>query len=192
MRSINSNGRIALPGINSSVALVPSVHNGEKHRALPRQIQEIDVPSTMVIGAGEVARAIRKSTTLLLLMLWSLLLGTVSSFSQVACKPLVSIKSVREVRAPSPPALPWKWNATLLADTSFCATRSGNFEMDFVRIKEYSPDLQFTHKFRWSENEFDVLMELSPDEAILEFRIGFIAPCVCREINQLSSESHLK
>jgi hypothetical protein len=27
---------------------------------------------------------------------------------------------------------------------------------------------------------------LTSDEAILDFRIGFIAPCVCREIDQLS------
>ena len=30
-------------------------------------------------------------------------------------------------------------------------------------------------------------MELMPGEAILEFRIGFIPPCVCRGIDQLSS-----
>ena len=73
-----------------------------------------------------------------------LLLGSASSMSQVACKPLLSIKSVREVRSPSPQPLPWRWNATIVADTGFCATRSGNFEVDFVRIKEYSPDIQFT------------------------------------------------
>jgi len=28
------------------------------------------------------------------------------------------------------------------------------------------------------------MMELPSDEAILEFRIGFIAPCACRQIDQ--------
>jgi hypothetical protein len=35
-------------------------------------------------------------------------------------------------------------------------------------------------------------MELSPDEAILDFRIGFIAPCACREIGELSSDPRVK
>src|SRR5262249_14287398 len=111
------------------------------------------------------------------------------ALSQVACKPLLSIKSMREVRVLSLQALPWRWSATITADTRFCATRSGRFEVDFVRIKENSPDLQFTQNFRWSQTQFDVSIELSPDEAIGEFRIGFIAPCVCREINQLSTDS---
>jgi hypothetical protein len=97
----------------------------------------------------------------------------------------LSINSVREVRAFTP-TLQWKWNATLNANTDHCATRSGNFEVDFVRIKENSPDLQFTQKFPWNQGQFDISMELTSDEAILDFRIGFIAPCVCREIDQLS------
>jgi hypothetical protein len=31
-------------------------------------------------------------------------------------------------------------------------------------------------------------MELTSDEAILDFRIGFIAPCVCRPVAGLSLE----
>lgn len=128
-----------------------------------------------------------------LLILLVLLPGTTSALSQVvACKPLLSAKGVREVRPSSSHPLPWKWHAKIVADTSFCATRSGNFEMDFVRIKEYAPDLQFTQTFRWAQNQFDISMELSPDEAILEFRIGFIAPCVCRETGELSIDPRVK
>jgi len=100
----------------------------------------------------------------------------------VACKPFLSIKSVRELR--SSYLLPWSWNATIIVDGSYCASQSGNFEVDFVRIKENSPDLQFTQTFRWAPSRFDVVMELSSDEAILEFRIGFIAPCACRQIDE--------
>jgi hypothetical protein len=61
-------------------------------------------------------------------------------------------------------------------------TRSGQFEIDVIRIKEYSPDVQFTEKYRWNSGQFDVSIELAADEAIEDYRIGFIAPCVCREI----------
>jgi hypothetical protein len=76
---------------------------------------------------------------------------------------------------------PWQWRATVIADASYCATRSGQFEIDVVRIKEYSPDVQFTEKYRWHAGQFDVSIELEADEAIEDYRIGFIAPCVCRE-----------
>ena len=42
--------------------------------------------------------------------------------------------------------------------------------------------MQFTEKVRWTSGQFDVSMELAADESILDYRIGFIAPCVCREI----------
>jgi hypothetical protein len=194
MRNIVCNGSLALPDLDPSVALVQAMRNDGRHRALFWQKREIDASSIGrdPIGTSKAARGIRNWTCMFLLTLSFLLLGTANSWSQVVCKPLLSIKSVRDVRVSSLPPLPWKWNATIVADTSFCATRSGNFEMDFVRIKEYSPDLQFTQKFRWSQDQFDISMELSPDEAILEFRIGFIAPCICREIDQLASDRRMK
>jgi len=105
-----------------------------------------------------------------------------SSLSEITCKPLLLVKTIREMRAPTTPAQPWTWKATITADASYCATRGGNFEIDFMRIKEYAPDVQFTEKYRWSQGEFDVSMELTADEAIHNYRIGFIAPCVCRGI----------
>lgn len=99
----------------------------------------------------------------------------------VTCKPILSVKNVREVRISNLPA-PWHWQATIVADRTHCATKSGSFEIDFIRIKEYSPDLQFTERLKWVSGQFDVAMELAADESILDYRIGFIAPCVCREI----------
>jgi hypothetical protein len=101
----------------------------------------------------------------------------------VTCKPILSVKNVEDVRTSTAPQ-PWTWNATIHANPTFCATRSGTFEIDFVRIKEYAPDLQFTAKFQWVSGQFDVTIELAADEAILDYRIGFIAPCVCRELPQ--------
>ena len=126
-----------------------------------------------------------RSLALPLLIACLAVLGPASAWSQVACKPLLSIKSVRDVRVSSQPTLPWQWHATITADSRHCATASGNFEVDFVRIKENAPDQQFTEKFRWRQDQFDVSMELTTDEAILGYRIGFIAPCVCRDVSQL-------
>jgi hypothetical protein len=133
------------------------------------------------------ARSKRSVSRQIALSLCFLLLAPSNSFSQVACKPFLSIKTVKEDRTYSP-TLQWRWNALLRADNTHCATRSGSFEVDFVRIKENSPDLQFTQKFRWSQGEFAISMELTSDEAILDSRVGFIAHCVCREIDQLSVE----
>jgi hypothetical protein len=105
-----------------------------------------------------------------------------SALATVTCKPILSVRNVRELRSAERQVQPWTWKATIVADPSFCATRSGNFEIDFIRIKEYSPDVQFTETVRWSSGQFDVSVELAADESILDYRIGFIAPCVCRDI----------
>jgi len=110
-----------------------------------------------------------------------LLLNAAHAAPTVACKPL--LMSTRDVRTNrESPILPYEWTVTVLGDARHCATPSGMFEIDFIRIKEYSPDLQFTEKFRWKDGQFDVSLELAGDEAVLEHRIGFVAPCVCRDI----------
>lgn len=116
------------------------------------------------------------------LMLAGLLAWPTAASSAITCKPILSVKNVRELRTAERPVQPWTWKATIVADASFCATKSGNFEIDFVQIKEYSLDVQFTEKYRWTSGQIDVSMELAGDESILDYRIGFIAPCVCREI----------
>jgi hypothetical protein len=115
-----------------------------------------------------------------------LLQGLASSPAQVACKPFLSVKNPHDGQASAEPIIPGRWRTTIVADPRYCATRSGNFEIDFVRSKDDSPDLQFTERFRWVQSQFDVSMELTPGEAILEFRIGFISPCACREINDIA------
>lgn len=155
--------------------------------------QKIDLSSTSTMEADKVFAGMRSRIATSLLILPILLLDATSALSQVlACRPSLSTKAVQEVRPASPQPLPWTWRATIAADANFCATRSGNFEIDFIRLKENSSDLQFTQTFRWTENPFDIAVELSPDEAILEFRIGFIAPCVCREVGELSIEPRVK
>lgn len=107
-------------------------------------------------------------------------LAAASSQSAITCKPVLSLRNVREIRTSSTPQ-PWTWKATVVADRTHCATGSGAFEIDFIRIKEYAPDMQFTEKFRWTPGQFDVSIELAADESVLDYRLGFISPCVCRE-----------
>jgi hypothetical protein len=105
-----------------------------------------------------------------------------SSLAAITCKPILSIRNVREIRAAEMSIKPWIWKATIVVDSTFCATAAGTFEIDFIRIKEYAPDVQFTERYTWTAGQFDVTMELTADEAIHDYRIGFIAPCVCRAL----------
>ncbi|MBX9774708.1 MAG: hypothetical protein K2Y71_09865 [Xanthobacteraceae bacterium] len=121
-----------------------------------------------------------RTITVLLACLFAV--PAVPALATITCKPLLTIKNVRELRASTMPPQPWTWRATIVADASYCATQSGWFEVDAIRIKEYAPDVQFTEKYRWTAGQFDVSIELTADEAINDYRIGFIAPCVCREM----------
>jgi hypothetical protein len=105
--------------------------------------------------------------------------GATNAPAEPTCKPILSVRKTSEERASA--ALPYRWAAKLVADTRHCATRSGAFEIDFIRIKENAPDMQFTGKFRWRAGRFEASIELTADEAVLDYRIGFIAPCVCRD-----------
>jgi hypothetical protein len=96
----------------------------------------------------------------------------------IARKPLLTITAVRfsEVRS-----LQRQRTAVLLADVSYCATSWGRFEIDFMRVKEHGPDMQFTKPFTWTAGQFEVTVDFWGDEAVLDYRIGFIASCVCRD-----------
>jgi hypothetical protein len=130
---------------------------------------------------------VRNPSKLYGVLTWSLACTFVASWAAdalaaVTCKPILSIRNVRELRNTEQPVQAWTWKATIAVDASYCATRSGNFEIDFIRIKEYSLDVQFTERYRWSAGQIDVSMELVADESILDYRVGFIAPCPCRDI----------
>ena len=125
---------------------------------------------------------LRRLATAFAVGCWCVCYAGDSLLAAVTCKPMLSFRNVREIRGSSPiPMHPYTWKATIVANTNFCATTSGSFEIDFVRIKENSADLQYTERVRWTAGQFDVSFELAADESILEYRIGFIAPCVCRD-----------
>jgi hypothetical protein len=100
------------------------------------------------------------------------------SSCQVACKPIITVKSIRVSAVQE---MQRTWTAVLVVDGQHCATSSGRFEVDFIRLKENGPDLQFTLPFTWRPGEIAVSVDLWWDETVHEYRIGFIAPCVCRD-----------
>jgi hypothetical protein len=112
---------------------------------------------------------------------WMLLLDAAQAAQVLACKPLLAAGDVTINR--ESPVSAFEWKLAVVADASHCATRSGMFEIDFISIQEYSPvELQFTGRFQWKEGQFEVSLELSADEAVIEYRIGFVASCPCRDI----------
>jgi hypothetical protein len=127
-------------------------------------------------------RLLRRLAVLSLLACAFVCSAAMGSLAAIACKPILSIKNVREIRPSNMPIQSWIWTATIVTDSSHCATASGSFEIDFIRIKEYAPDVQFTEKYRWTRGQFDVTVELAADESIQDYRLGFIAPCVCRDV----------
>jgi hypothetical protein len=73
------------------------------------------------------------------------------------------------------------WSARLNVDVSRCASTSGNFAIDFVRLVEFGPDLPFTERFPWRDGSVDVAVEFSLNEAVLDYALGEVSSCICRE-----------
>ena len=94
------------------------------------------------------------------------------------CRPALSLKNIRfsEVRN-----LQRTWSAVLSVDASRCATSSGRVDLVFTRAKENAPDLQFIERFTWRPGPVEVLLDFWRDEAVLDYSIAYVEPCVCRE-----------
>jgi hypothetical protein len=73
------------------------------------------------------------------------------------------------------------WTATLHVDASRCATTSGNFDVKFVRQKEFGPDLRFTQRFIWTPGVSKVSLDFWWDEAVLDYWVGEVLPCGCAD-----------
>lgn len=73
------------------------------------------------------------------------------------------------------------WTGTLVADASPCSTASGQFDIQFTRLKEVAPDLQFTERFTWVAGQSEVSLDFWWDESLEDARIISIAPCPCRQ-----------
>jgi hypothetical protein len=112
-----------------------------------------------------------------------LVLGCSPSLGMQICKPQLTLtnSSLSEVRRQHR-----TWTAALIVDASRCVAASGRFEIHFVRDKENAPELEFSEPFTWRTGELriaqtQVSLEMWMDEAVLDYAIGYVAPCACRE-----------
>ena|ERR1041384_329801 len=93
----------------------------------------------------------------IVVVLLGVLAGPQQSYCGVACKPIITVKSVHLSDAQEMQRV---WTAVLSVDAAYCATSSGRFEIDFMRAKENAPDMQFTEQFEWRPGEIKVSIDL--------------------------------
>ena len=107
-----------------------------------------------------------------------ILLGAPHALGASQCKPAVTVKEYEF----SPVRMSQRtWTARIAVDASPCATASGRFNVDFVRTKEDAPDLRFTQQFTWTPGQVEASTNFARDEFVLDFSIGDVAPCPCRQ-----------
>jgi hypothetical protein len=49
----------------------------------------------------------------------------------------------------------------------------------FTRLSENAPDLEFRQRFAWSPFARNIALDFAADEAVAEYRIENVTPCVC-------------
>jgi len=118
-----------------------------------------------------------RTPTLTLLALALALAGATQAAGAPTCKPALTVQGITFSNIHQ-----WKrtWTAHIAVDASRCATESGRFTIEFVRLKEDGPDLRFTERFAWAPGEIQATTIFAADEAVLDYSIA-AAPCPCRE-----------
>ncbi len=106
------------------------------------------------------------------------LVGATQSVGGSLCRPVLTVTAVGFSEI-SPAQR--EWTAKFAVDASRCAATSGRFAIDFVRLKENAPDLRFSEPFTWTSSKAEASVHFSADEAVLDYAIGDVAPCACRE-----------
>jgi hypothetical protein len=74
-------------------------------------------------------------------------------------------------------------------DAWACTSDSkGYFDIVFTRLSENAPDLEFRKQFVWSAPSFvwsapsvNVGLTFAANEAVAQYRIENVTPCVCRK-----------
>jgi hypothetical protein len=109
------------------------------------------------------------------------LIGLTPAIAQNLCRPNLTINDA--LLSPiEPPNLQRKWTAIVTANTSECAVNSGGlFDIVFTRLSENAPDLEFRQRFAWSPFSVNVAIDFAADEAVGQYRIENVTPCVCRD-----------
>jgi hypothetical protein len=106
------------------------------------------------------------------------LLAAMPVVAAPVCRPALSVRDVRFSEIHLSQRL---WVAQVDVDASGCAARSGRFDIEFIRLKEAGPDVRFSETFTWTPGRSDVSTTFWEDEAVLDYAIGFVAPCACRQ-----------
>jgi hypothetical protein len=116
------------------------------------------------------------------------LIGVRQAIGENLCQPELTINEV-EFSTMMPPTLERTWSAVVAVDASACTENSkGYFEMVVTRLSENAPDLEFRKQFLWSAPSFvwqaspsvSVGLVFAADEAVEQYRIENVTPCVCR------------
>ena len=111
------------------------------------------------------------------------MIGLSSSIAAAAenlCRPALTLNEVQfsPIRMPK---LQRNWTAVVSVDASRCAPNSnGYFDLVLTRLSENAPDLEFREQLFWSAPAVNVDLTFAADEAVENFRIENITPCVCR------------
>jgi hypothetical protein len=137
------------------------------------------MPRRGIDGPGAARNLLRAVALVVVLVGLAGLAAPLPARCAVTCRPIITLKTVQTTALHD---MKRDWTAILDVNVFFCATSFGRFEMDFIREKENAPDMQFTERFEWRPGETTISIELAQDESIAAYRIGFIAPCVCREV----------
>jgi hypothetical protein len=123
---------------------------------------------------------IRSCTSLLLAVVIGLI-DVTQAVGQRLCRPALRINDV-QFSPMQPPTLKRTWSAVVSVDASACTENSkGYFDIVFTRLSENAPDLEFRKQFVWSAPSVSVGLAFAADEAVAQYRIENITPCVCRK-----------
>jgi hypothetical protein len=109
-------------------------------------------------------------------------LGSITPVAaQNLCRPALTISDA--LLSPIDPAnLQRKWTATVTANASECAVDTGGFfDIVITRLSENAPDLEFNQRFAWSPFAVNVAIDFAADEAVGQYRIDNVTPCICRD-----------
>jgi hypothetical protein len=122
-------------------------------------------------------RAMRPPRLALLLAGTVALLTATHAAAETMCRPTLALE---HTRFSEPGRQQRLWSAILAVDASSCATTSGRFYVNFVRLKEMAPDVLFSEEFAWSPGRIEISMEFWLDESVHDYWIGYVAMCPCR------------
>jgi hypothetical protein len=116
-----------------------------------------------------------------ILLAGSVVLCATQAIGSDMCRPRLSFEQIRFSEIKHQERI---WSATLDVDASRCATTSGGFLINFIRLKEDAPDMPFTEEFTWMAGKTEVSLRFWQDESVLSFSIAHVPLCACSDPTQ--------